>query len=280
MSWAVYDDDGQEIREDNKPLRLLILDGHLQMVAARAQRRHFQRAWKAGRLRFREQYGDHIRWVWIEFLFAVAIIIATSVLIIVAVESTNYEMVLASIMLAFLGSVFAWLLLKLCLRPLLIPSVMKGQFDGQSFAAWLRDGSEAMFDLSRLSSLRIDVAERIYFGCNGDKNVWLTEMPRTKLALQVVRDDVLPAQANFETRRADRIIVGIGVLDLAMGASVVWLGFLGLLPMEWRWGWITAFLAVHGTITLLLPRLISFMHERRQRRFWRKRAKQRSHDYQ
>ena len=56
VCWSVYGDNGEELREDGRPVRLLVNSARANAVARRAQSRAFRHRWNTGNLLLTERY--------------------------------------------------------------------------------------------------------------------------------------------------------------------------------------------------------------------------------
>ena len=291
--WGVYRENGEELREDERRVKLLVASGHANAVARRAQRRALRRSWDVGNFRLTERYRTSgvADWCFLgvlilsgPFLGWAAIRCAlrgwhSAELLPMGYQILQYAVVV--LMLTLMAVPFA-ALLWLSYRQATKPNVVEAEYTCEGVRARLCDGQNIAMRWQDLEEVGVSMSlSRMRF--RDGMTLWFADShSRTRSTHRLVEDRFLPRPIERSGNPIRRLTIRL-VMYCLVGAIVA--GLLGyhFSPVDKGLRWLVPPLCMlaFGAVFLLGPHAIPRIQRiqlaaRRWSRRWRRRRRGRA----
>lgn len=269
--WIPYDENGRELIEYGRRIRLKVEGFRPNRVAPAAQARCFRQEWRKGRLSCVERY-DRCRSDAFMFLFLIALLgimsgamtswVAFKVWMDFSSTQPGFEFPrLIWLMVAMLGMVSAiplgiafWLVSSGAVRP----NVLEASFGKVGVRVWLAGGITGEWTWRAIEDIRCRAPWAVVRFADGESlRFWLRGHGRTRLVLQMIQDHLLPDISAQQKLREQRGLARAGVYVIAgsivFGCLTFWFGHPDIAPVSRAvMGAVVALIGTLGGLGLIL----------------------------
>lgn len=269
--WVPYDENGRELIEYGRRIRLKVEGFRPNRIAPAAQARCFRQEWRKGRFSCVERY-DRCRSDAFMFLFLIALLgimsgamtswVAFKVWMDFSSTQPGFEFPrLIWLMVAMLGMVSAmplgiafWLVLSGAVRP----NVLEASFDKVGVRVWLTGGITGEWTWRAIEDIRCRAFWAVVRFADGESlRFWFRGHGRTRLVLQIIQDLLLPGISAQQKLRDQRGLARAGAYAIAgsivIGCLLFWSGRPDIAPVSRAvMGAVVALIGILGGLGLIL----------------------------